>query len=202
MDGGAPEAGASSGGSSNGGGTGGTSAKGGDTATGTGGSGATGGTQAEMGGSGASPGSGGTLGIGGRVSVGGMPGLESPDGGPPDVGGPGTGELGDECTSSCALPLRCYTSNGKPPGTCVPECSGANHACPAGYTCATSLNVCAPQAKTQPPAESQDSNEKSDSGCSCRVTPVGETFASAWHAFGIVALGGAFARRRRRAAAR
>jgi len=108
--------------------------------------------------------------------------------------------LGDECTSGCAAPYKCYSSTGKPPGECVPACSATNK-CPSAYHCDTDLGVCTPLVDQPDSSSSSDSDDsgKDKAGCGCRVTPVSDAAGNAWHALGALAFAAAAARRRRRA---
>lgn len=112
--------------------------------------------------------------------------------------GPG---LGDECTSGCAAPFKCYSGTGKPPGECVPTCSSTMK-CPSAYRCDEDLGVCAPLTD-KPDSDSSDDDDSSKKkvGCGCRVTPVSDAEGNVWHTLGALAVAGVAARRRRRSTA-
>jgi MYXO-CTERM domain-containing protein len=190
--GGAGGASAGKGGSSGSGGakagTGGT--MGGNANAGTGGSNAS----AGMGNAGRS--SAGRDGSAGKASNAGTGGTTSGNAGTTSIPTTGPG-LGDECTSGCEAPYKCYSSTGKPPGECVPVCS-ATTKCPSAYRCDTGLGVCTPLTDKPDSASDDDDSAKNKAGCGCRVTPVSDATASAWHALGALALAAAAARRRRR----
>jgi hypothetical protein len=59
-------------------------------------------------------------------------------------GGVFGGPLGRTCTGECSDGYACYSTNGNPPGTCVPRCHDASDECPTDYRCDTSLQACIP----------------------------------------------------------
>jgi len=176
------------------GGAGGSTALGGSSNAGTGGDSGTGGS-GNTGNAGAGGRSAGKGGSAGRASAAGSAGSATTP--VPDAGAPMTASLGDECTGACESPYVCYTSTGKPPGTCVPTCSVMKQ-CPDDYRCAIELGACIPVRESESSSD-DDESPKSDSGCGCRVTPVSDATGSAWHALGTLALAAAAVRRRRRA---
>jgi len=71
----------------------------------------------------------------------------APDAASPAAGGgssesPVVDPLGQSCTGACPNGYACWTTTGKPPGVCVPECGATSDACPSGYGCDASLGVC------------------------------------------------------------
>lgn len=55
---------------------------------------------------------------------------------------PAIDPLGMTCDGTCPGTYKCWSDNGKPPGTCAPACSAAAPACPADYTCRMENQVC------------------------------------------------------------
>ncbi len=111
----------------------------------------------------------------------------------PDAGMPATAPgPGAQCTSGCSSGYVCYSSEGKPPGTCVPPCENTSD-CPANYACSTEFHACTPKEPSQSkPAE--------QAGCGCRVggrSPPAEGALSGW-LFAVALAAGV----RRRAASR
>jgi len=207
--GGAGTGGAGSGGTSTSGGKGGSSGSGGAKAgsgntmggssnAGTGGSDATGGMSTANGGRGSA----GRMGNAGTATNdAGTGGTSAGTAGTTSMPTAGPG-LGEECTSGCAAPFKCYSGTGKPPGECVPTCS-TTMKCPSAYRCDTDLGVCAPLTDTPGSDESSgdDDDSKEKAGCGCRVTPVSDVEGNVWHALGALAVASVVARRRRRSTA-
>lgn len=96
--------------------------------------------------------------------------------------------LGAACSGPCTSDYECWSESGEAPGICVPECSGADAACPSGYLCSTTLSVCLPE---RAPAASGD-----DDGGGCSVTTPAKGGKAPLFLVATLALFG-FARRRR-----
>jgi hypothetical protein len=54
------------------------------------------------------------------------------------------GPLGRSCTGACSDGYACYSTNGKPPGVCVPRCEDEGDECPTNYSCDVSMKACIP----------------------------------------------------------
>jgi MYXO-CTERM domain-containing protein len=110
---------------------------------------------------------------------------------PVQVSTPTVDPLGATCasTTDCPGTYQCYSATTKPPGICVPPCSGNTASCPAGYSCADSFGVCTPT-----PAPSGSTGSSSSCALGSRPEPGSAPFA------GVLALGLAWLGRRRRPA--
>jgi MYXO-CTERM domain-containing protein len=83
--------------------------------------------------------------------------------------------LGTSCAGDCPGSYQCFSGSGSPPGICVPPCGASADACPSGYSCSGTLNVCTPARSTEADASGGCAvgSTKSASGTSALATLLG-----------------------------